>query len=137
MPPISVLATFVASALVASPAPQDSIERARHVVLDSTITVLLAQYVSEDTARMIAGRLRDQSRSGAYKGLSDSAFAAAVTGDLRSANGDLHLRLNVAPPVALQPAARRPFIGRVEILDGNTGLLELNLMARPSAETIA
>jgi hypothetical protein len=132
-----LLAILIAPALAAASVPQDSIERARQVVVDSTATILLAQYVSDDTARMIVQRLRDQSRSGSYRGLTDSAFAAVVTRDLRSVNGDLHLRLNVAPPVAPQPGARPQFVGRAEILDGNTGLLELNLMARPSPETIA
>ena len=133
----ALLAAFIAPVLVAAQTPQDSVERARQVVIDSTTTLLLAQYVSDDTARMIVQRVRDQSRGGAYRGLTDSAFSAAVTRDLRSVNGDLHLRLNVAPPAALQPAGRPQFIGRAEILDGNTGLLELNLMARPLSEAIA
>ena len=133
----TLLAMFIAPVLASAQAPQDSIERARQIVVDSTATLLLAQYVSDDTARIIAQRLRDQYRGGAYRGLTDSAFSAAVTRDLRSVNGDLHLRLNIAPTAAQQLGGRPQFIGRAEILDGNTGLLELKLMARPLTETIA
>jgi C-terminal processing protease CtpA/Prc len=116
----------------------DSTARARRQVVDSAIAILSRQYVSSDTAQLIGARLRAQSERGAYATVTDSAFRATVTSDLRSVNGDLHLSLvrrpsasNGSPPVA------PPFIGGVEILGDSVGLLELQGMARPTPENVA
>jgi hypothetical protein len=70
-------------------------------------------------------------------------FAVAVTADMRRQNGDLHLSLQYSPPGATpatgggpaNPAARNFGLGKVEILDGNVGYLEITgFMGAPGAQ---
>ncbi|KAJ1566326.1 hypothetical protein HK405_010249 [Cladochytrium tenue] len=52
-----------------------------------------AMYVLEDKAPLIAGAVQERYSAGAYAGLTGSKLAEALTTDLRSINGDLHLRV--------------------------------------------
>jgi C-terminal processing protease CtpA/Prc len=129
-------------ALCVAQSPSDSLRPSRDATIDSIAALLVAQYVDQDTARTIAGRLRARSRDGAYTMPSDSAFAHAVTEDLRSVNGDLHLSLRPTSPVpsslqVTQVGLPSVFLPRVEIFDGNIGLIELQRMPRPTPEAIA
>jgi len=55
-------------------------------------------YVDADTGRLIARRLRARLAAGAYDRLDRTdGFAEALTADLRSVNGDLHLGVRYAP----------------------------------------
>lgn len=85
----------VSCAADAAPAPLD--ERLRTEVIDGACAELERTYVEADTAKLIADVLRRRLKSGAYDRLTDrNEFAQAVTTDLRSLNGDLHLSLRPA-----------------------------------------
>ena len=78
-----------------APPPLD--KRLRAEVIDGTCAELERTYVEADTAKLIANVLRQRLTSGAYDQLTDrNLFAQAVTNDLRSLNGDLHLSLRPA-----------------------------------------
>jgi C-terminal processing protease CtpA/Prc len=105
---------------------------------------LASYYVFPDTANEITKVLRSRLDEGAYSDVDDDEqFAATVTADLQSVNGDKHLRLlysaqevpesgeDVAwDPVAYQKEAELDAFGirKVERLEGNIGLLELSLL---------
>ncbi|MFD4673202.1 S41 family peptidase [Lentzea sp. NPDC058450] len=105
---------------------------------------LASYYVFPDTANEIAKVLRARLDEGAYSTLDDDeAFAAAVTADLQSVNGDKHLRLlysaeevpetgqeSAWDPVAYKKEAELDAFGirKIERLEGNVGLLELSLL---------
>jgi C-terminal processing protease CtpA/Prc len=93
--------------------------------------------VGEQVAATLAGKAYDE-------GLSDEAFAAAVTADLQSVNGDKHLRLVYKiDPLAegeepwdldrYRADARHNGYGlpRVERLAGNVGVLEVRALFAP------
>ncbi|WP_285639325.1 S41 family peptidase [Lentzea sp. NBRC 102530] len=105
---------------------------------------LASYYVFPDTANEIAKVLRARLDEGAYSTVDDDeAFAAAVTADLQSVNGDKHLRLlysaaevpesdqeSAWDPVAYRKEAEQDAFGirKLERLEGNVGLLELSLL---------
>lgn len=104
---------------------------------------LASYYVFPDTANDIAKILRTRLAEGAYSDVDDEAFAALVTTDLQSVNGDKHLRLlhshdevpetgqvSAWDPVAYQKEAELDAFGiaKVERLKGNVGLLDLRLL---------
>ncbi|WP_307845617.1 S41 family peptidase [Planomonospora sp. ID67723] len=107
---------------------------------------MLTYYVFPEVARDIVGVLRARLDEGRYAGLADDeAFAAAVTEDLQSVNGDKHLRLLYSvDPIPEQEGdeffdaalyrAETELAGhgfaRVERLDGNVGYLDTRQMAR-------
>jgi hypothetical protein len=81
-----------ARAAEAAPPPLD--KRTRSEIIDGTCAELERTYVEADTAKLIASVLKRRLKSGAYEKFTDrSEFAQAVTTDLRSLNGDLHLSL--------------------------------------------
>jgi C-terminal processing protease CtpA/Prc len=98
-------------------------------------------YVFPKVAGRVVAVLREQADRGRYAGLDDEAFAAAVTEDLQSVNGDKHLRLLYrAQPLA---EGEQPFdleryradaelqahgFTRVERLPGNVGLCEIRVL---------
>jgi C-terminal processing protease CtpA/Prc len=94
-------------------------------------------YVFPEVAGQVVAVLRGQAGRGRYAGLDDEAFAAAVTEDLQSVNGDKHLRLHYrAQPLAEgeQPLDLDRYraeaelnahgFTRVERLPGNVGVCE-------------
>lgn len=104
---------------------------------------LASYYVFPDTANEIAKVLRARLDEGAYSDVDDQEFAARVTTDLQSVNGDKHLRLlyshdevpetgqvSAWDPVAYKKEAELDAFGitRVERLKGNVGLLDLRLL---------
>ncbi|HEY0500717.1 MAG TPA: S41 family peptidase [Kutzneria sp.] len=92
----------------------------RRELIDVAIPLITANYVFPDIAEKVVDVLRRND----YDHLADiDAFAAAVTADLQSVNGDKHLRLLHEEP---KPRAQSDHHGfdRVEILDGNIGYLE-------------
>lgn len=114
-----------------APIRLDSTIRAE--VVDRIAAALERTYVEADTGRMIAEVVRRRHAAGAYDRLESAGqFAEAVTRDLRSLNGDLHLGVRysadgAAPAMGSPPdAASRNFgMGRAEILDGNVGYVEI------------
>lgn len=104
---------------------------------------LASYYVFPDTANEIATVLRTRLAEGAYSDVDDQEFAALVTADLQSVNGDKHLRLlhseaeipatgqeSAWDPVAYKREAELDAFGitRVERLKGNIGLLKIRLL---------
>ncbi|RAG83825.1 peptidase S41 [Streptacidiphilus pinicola] len=107
-------------------------------VVDATAELLAEHYVFPEVAAELAALLRRRSAAGAYPTQSAAELAEAVTADLRSLNGDLHLRLkHHEEPVssgqgeALMAEMRRKFdaslggVPRVELLEGGVALLEI------------
>jgi hypothetical protein len=83
--------SFLARAADAPP-PLD--KKLRSEIINGTCTELERTYVEADTAKLIANVLRKKLKSGAYDKYTDRGeFAQAVTTDLRTLNGDLHLSL--------------------------------------------
>lgn len=107
----------------------------RDAVLDRALERLDAMYVDPEAAVRIAGKIRERRQGHAYDGLDNpSQFAEAVTQDLRSVNGDLHLGLRYSTDASAMSRPASPFgdprelnfgMGRAEILDGNVGYLEI------------
>ncbi|MFB7617909.1 S41 family peptidase [Kitasatospora sp. NPDC056181] len=107
-------------------------------VIESIADLVGGNYVFPDVARQLADLLRRRSAAGSYRAESAEELAEAVTADLRSVNGDLHLALKYhAVPVpsergaAALAAMRREFdaslggVPRVELLDGGVAVLEI------------
>ncbi|GIH76882.1 S41 family peptidase [Planobispora longispora] len=119
----------------------------RSLHIDILCAQLLRYYVFPDAAREIADVLRARLAEGRYAELDrDEDFAAAVTEDLQSVNGDKHLRLlHSVDPIPEQDAeeffdlalyrAETQLGGhgfaRVERLEGNVGYLDIRQMADP------
>jgi retinol-binding protein 3 len=128
---------------------------ARRAVIDTVVALLDRHYVDADTGKLIGRVLADQAKSGAYDQVTDPfRFAEVLTNDLRAVNGDKHLLVQYDPShTAMRPGpeglrmmeppgeqrARREVppdmaaamrrghfaLGRVDVLPGNIGYLEL------------
>jgi C-terminal processing protease CtpA/Prc len=98
------------------------------------------QYVFADVAIEVTAVLRRRRDDGGYEAAADEEFAAAVTADLQSVNGDKHLRLQYSLEPVPEPVDGGPDdedlmesevgrnaggIRRVERLAGNVGYLDL------------
>ncbi|MGV9266186.1 S41 family peptidase [Kitasatospora sp. NPDC003701] len=107
-------------------------------VVETIADLVRENYVFPDEARQLAELLRRRSAEGSYRSESAEELADAVTADLRSVNGDLHLALKhhavPVPPeqgAAVLAAMRREFdtslggVPRVELLDGGVAVLEI------------
>ncbi|MFB7471600.1 S41 family peptidase [Kitasatospora sp. NPDC056184] len=107
-------------------------------VVESTADLVGENYVFPEAARELAALLRRRSAEGAYPAESAQELAEAVTADLRSVNGDLHLALKYhavpVPPeqgAAVLATMRRDFdaslggVPRMELLDGGVAVLEI------------
>ncbi|MFJ9608330.1 S41 family peptidase [Kitasatospora sp. NPDC101176] len=107
-------------------------------VVESIADLVGANYVFPDVARQLAALLRRRGAEGSYRAGTAEELAEAVTADLRSVNGDLHLALkHHAAPVPPERGAaalaemRREFdaslcgVPRVELLDGGVAVLEI------------
>lgn len=119
----------------------------RRAVIDSITVQLERLYVDTDTGRMIASGLRTRLASGVYDTIADpTRFAARLTADLRAVNGDLHLGVVYRPGGGFSPFSQamataerqRHFgLGRLDVLPGNVGYMELNGFAMtPDADAI-
>ncbi|MFD8697937.1 S41 family peptidase [Kitasatospora purpeofusca] len=108
-------------------------------VVDSVADLVREHYVFPDVARELADLLRRRNAEDAYPAGSGEELADAVTADLRSVNGDLHLALkhhDVPVPSgqgeAVLAEMRRKFdanlggVPRVELLDGGVAVLEIS-----------
>ncbi|MFE7590825.1 S41 family peptidase [Kitasatospora sp. NPDC057512] len=107
-------------------------------VVESIADLVRENYVFPDVAGQLADLLRRRSAEGSYRTESAQELSEAVTADLRSVNGDLHLGLKYhALPVPPEPGAavlamvRREFdtflngVPRVELLDHGVAVLEI------------
>jgi retinol-binding protein 3 len=112
--PVRLPALLCASLLAATrAAAQESaagpVDRAvRQAVVDTIAAQLERFYVDADTGRLIAARLRERLAAGAYDRMTTTvAFAEALTGDLRSVNGDLHLNVRYGPDLPTEHPGSR------------------------------
>lgn len=115
------------------PAPESLTAAQVREVVDSTVAQVERHYVSPDTGRMIAARLRARRDAGGYDALTRPAdLAEALTADLRAHNGDRHLSISVRGPQSGggagagdgEPRTNYGF-SRIERLDGNVGYIKL------------
>jgi len=95
-------------------------------------------YVDADTGRMIAAKVRERQRAGAYDVSEPARLSQLLTADLRSVNHDLHLSVSYSPgnpggggragggALAFLGKANHFALGRVDVLPGNIGYLEIN-----------
>ena len=127
----------------------------RRAVVDTVAVSLERFFAVADTGRLIAEHLRRRLASGAYDKLVNPAlFAEAISADMKAINGDKHLALGFrtpgpalppgttrlpplpvsapapgggnVPPQMLLNAQRQNFsLGRLEVLPGNVGYLEI------------
>jgi hypothetical protein len=105
---------------------------ARSAVIDDLIERLQADYVFPEKALAAAEDLRARRARGDYDAIGErAAFARTLTEHLQALTHDLHLRVRSAPPSVGGPAGgnRQPdpsgAFGRVEILEGNVGYVEI------------
>jgi retinol-binding protein 3 len=133
----------LAGIVVAVAGPDDTIAHAsitaeeRDRAVEEVATAVADKYVYPDVGRAMAEKLRQAKTSGAYSAITDDGtLARRLTDDLRAVKRDLHLRVRVAPPEVGGPrrlagppddGARSNFgFRRVELLDGNIGLVRLD-----------
>ncbi|HEX8693752.1 MAG TPA: S41 family peptidase [Longimicrobium sp.] len=132
------------------PAPERLTADQIREVVDSVAAQVERNYVSPDTGRLIADRLRTRLASGAYASLTRPVeLAEALTADLRAQNGDRHLSVQVRTgggggggggPRGAADSQRRSNYGfsRVERLDGNVGYIKLTgISGAPEAREVA
>ncbi|MEN3268994.1 MAG: hypothetical protein V7646_5888 [Pseudonocardia sp.] len=127
-------------------------ESDRSAEIGTLVDQVIRHYVFPDIAEEICRVLRERLDAGAYRALADEDFAAAVTEDLQSVNGDKHLRLRCSvEPVRPQSDAvlddhdRRlqeaelagHGFAKVERLAGNVGLLDVRALFEASVSGAA
>ena len=126
----------------------------RRDVVDTMAARLRQHYVDADTGTLIAEHLKKRLASGAYDAITSPArFAELLTDELRAVNDDRHLRViyspdntglrpgpegirmfggppgggRGSPPPTVLDAARQAHwnLGRVEVLPGNVGYMDI------------
>jgi hypothetical protein len=111
----------------------------RRDVVDTIMAQVERIYVDADTGRMIAGKVRERLRAGAYDSVADpSRLAQLLTADLRSVNHDLHLNVTYSAgnpggggragggALGFLGKSNHFALGRVDVLPGNIGYMEIN-----------
>jgi hypothetical protein len=110
----------------------------RREVIDTIAAQVERIYVDADTGRMIAAKVRERQRAGAYDVSEPARLSQLLTADLRSVNHDLHLSVSYSPgnpggggragggALAFLGKANHFALGRVDVLPGNIGYLEIN-----------
>jgi retinol-binding protein 3 len=117
--------------LALAQAPVVSSEQTREVV-QAIGDALIKGYIYEDVGARTARTLEQKRAEGAFDGATSAAeLATALTEVLRAEGKDLHLRVTVGsnfvpPDVSTQD---RRMVGRVEMLAGNVGYLEVRHFA--------
>ena len=143
-----------AAPVATAPAATTLDAAARRDVVDTLRALLVRHYVDADTGKLIAAHVAERLAAGAYDRLTNPyEFAQVLTTDLRAINGDKHLvmiydpretAMHVGPeglrmlggptgpgrrepsPAMIAQARRNHFgLGRVDVLPGNIGYLEL------------
>lgn len=118
-----------------------NIDTDRSPEIEALVDQLTSFYVFPDIAEQVCDVLRLRLAEGAYRGQADDeAFAAAVTADLQSVNGDKHLRLLFSVDEIPDDGGTEVFdldryraeaelaahgFAKVERLPGNVGLLDI------------
>lgn len=112
-------------------------------LVDTVSSQIEQLYVDADTAKLIAQALRSRLVQSAYsREYDENQLAEHMTADLRSVNHDLHLGVKFGSPGAQGARTGLPAflnrdhhyaLGRVDVLPGNIGYLELSGFAIDSA----
>lgn len=134
-------ALLVAAALGTSAAGAQTLDAAaKREVIDTLLARLDALYVFPETAAAMGSDIRARLDRGEYADVAGTeAFATRLTADLQAVSHDRHLRVRgqpFAPPAgpastgAPDPANA---FGRVELLDGNIGYVEIRSFGFPAA----
>ncbi|HEY8559531.1 MAG TPA: S41 family peptidase [Pyrinomonadaceae bacterium] len=123
--------------------------RFRAATIESVLRLLKEKYAYPEMAEKMRSAVTEKQKSGAYDSITDGEkLAAEITADLRAVFDDRHLKISYsaqpisqnsakagAPTAEEIAAARRKQTrenfgaARVEILDGNVGLIQLNYFA--------
>ena len=105
-------------------------------LVEEALAEIEAHDVFPERGRALAGEIRRRMRQGAYRDLDLPGLCQALTRDLRSSSGDLHLGLRPGGDGPDSQAVRAERmrsggygIARVERRPGNIGLLELRYFA--------
>ena len=111
----------------------------RREVIDTITAQVERIYVDADTGRMIAAKVRDRFRAGGYDSVADPArLSQLLTADLRSVNHDLHLNVSYSTgnpggggragggALGFLGKSNHFALGRVDVLPGNIGYMEVN-----------
>jgi retinol-binding protein 3 len=118
----AVTVALLAFAQAATP----SNDQARAVV-QAVGEALVTGYIYEDVGTRAARALEKKRAEGAFDGLAGAQLATTLTAILQAETRDLHLRVTAGsdfvPPDA--PAQNLSMVGRVEVLPGNIGYLEV------------
>jgi C-terminal processing protease CtpA/Prc len=101
--------------------------------LDALAAELRQRYIDLDVAERMVDTIEQQQRDSVYARLQSRAeIARELTAALQSVSHDKHVRvLDGPPPRAV--VVGRPTIGRVEVLDGHIGYIEVSSFTEPPA----
>jgi len=102
-------------------------------MLEALTTQLQERYIDADVAERMTAAIEKDQAAGVYAAMaSRGAIAQALTQSLQAISRDKHLRVFDRPPSPAALAAR-PTVGRVEVLTGNIGYLEIPSFAQSPA----
>lgn len=109
------------------------------LVVQSIAEKIEARYVLPAEGKVIAGELRERAAAGKYDGLEAKPLAAQLTKELRERDLHFDVQYERKPQTAAQVKEENHGFRRVEILEGNVGLIELTRIgdlrdARAAAE---
>jgi hypothetical protein len=127
----------LAALQISGPVPRIDAQQRRDIV-QSISSLLTERYLSEPVGRRVAQLLQGRLDRGEFESLSEpEAFAAAITDLLQAETRDRHLWIwyRDGAVARLQFAAvGGPMVGRVEVLPGNIGYVEVHHFVGDTAE---
>lgn len=109
----------------------------RSAVVESVAAAMERHHLFPDTGQMIARRLREQARAGAYDAAATAKqLAVALTDDIHAVNPDRHVNVRATSDSPGQAASGGPGggrqVGSVERLPGNVGYVQITGPMSPS-----
>ncbi|MGE0863697.1 MAG: S41 family peptidase [Vicinamibacterales bacterium] len=103
-------------------------------MLDALTAALQERYIDADVAERMTAAIRADEAAGVYAAMGSRAgIAQALTQRLQGISRDKHLRVFDTPPPR-PTMATRPVVGRVEVLPGNVGYLQVPSFVASPAE---
>lgn len=100
-------------------------------LLDALTDGLRQRYIDADVADRMIAAIRKEQAEGVYAAQSRVEVAQRLTKTLQAISHDKHLRVFDTPPSPAALAAK-PVVGRVDILAGNVGYIEIPTFAQPN-----
>jgi hypothetical protein len=126
----------VCPALGAAQAQFDAAQRAE--VVKTLASMLADRYLDESVGRRLSQLLQDKLARGEFEALTNpEAFAAAITDILQTETRDRHLWIwyrNGAAARLQFTFVEAPMVGRVDVLSGNIGYIEVRHFVGQTAE---